>query len=76
VAVPPRAGAADLLAWLAAWVVTFYAALILALPVAAVLGVKAPLPDGGCPQVACPGRHDLLQAGAEKRPLNRPLGRG
>ena len=40
---------ADLLAWLAAWVVTLHAALILVLPVAAVLGVQAPLPDGGAP---------------------------
>jgi hypothetical protein len=46
VAVPPRAGAASLFAGLAAWVVTLHAVLILVLPVA-VLGVKAPLADGG-----------------------------
>ena len=44
--VPPRVGAANLFAWLAAWVVTLHAALLLVLPVAAVLGVKAPPPDG------------------------------
>jgi hypothetical protein len=50
----------NLFAWLAAWVVTLHAALILVL-LAAVLGVKAPLPDGGGPQAVCPGRQGLLQ---------------